>query len=188
MSNEIFPGNVFQKPQIPEVPCVPARFVPWDIITRNATMRNLLDDSLGYNYTEWDNPGDIPISEVEKRSWDVLDSYELYAAGSIGFDEASWDHHVNHYEAYDWDELVDEDVQGCFVKLGWDEAKWNGTAPIPNSETKDWAQLSRKQINGAKCIGYFQDLWDGVPLGLNFTVPGSFLCSDIGVVLSLFHI
>lgn len=198
--------NVFVEPRSNyPIPCVSSRYIQWDFITRDQTINETLRDVLQFEQMHWDSPfGDYgeaeaqdggPMNEIERLDWDTLLNEKpdaLFAAKYLGFNQPSWDHHVNHYNNYEWWELVEEDVQGCFVKLGWDEAIWNGTNPDgitkPATDSKTWVQLNKKEKSAARCIGFFPSLWDGVPLSADFVVPDKFLCSGLDFVLSMIYL
>lgn len=118
--------------------------------------------TLGYDQTKWDQPGSAAI---EQKSFDGLSADEQAAAAVFGFNEERWDCHVNHYGDYTWSELQDEGVQEHFTVLGWTHLSWRGDGvDPPNSEIKNWSDLTDQQKGAAKKICYFQETWDEVNL------------------------
>jgi hypothetical protein len=112
----------------------------------------------------WNLPFTAP---VEMLSWEALSKEQLAGAQIIGFveeveAEEVWDCFQNHYEDYDWSELVQCNLSEYFSVLGWTEASWNGEAPPPASENSIWANLTKVEQDAAGRICFFNYTWDGV--------------------------
>ncbi len=84
---------------------------------------------------------------------------EKRGAVAFGFDEDSWDCWSNHYGDYWWTELVEYELDGYFIALGWNENNWNNNR-APRSEEMDWNELNGAERDAARQICYFRDLWD----------------------------
>jgi hypothetical protein len=112
------------------------RYTTWQSLD-NAT-KSIAQDARGLRYEEntWNLPYTAP---VEMLSWESLRKEQLAGVQIIGFveeveAEEVWDCFQNHYEDYDWSELVQCNLSEYFGVLGWTKASWNGEAPPPASE------------------------------------------------------
>jgi hypothetical protein len=85
--------------------------------------------------------------------------------GSIQFDQLIhlcshlYHYACSHYFDYDWSELVEENIHGYVMDLGWTEQLWlsNGTTV---SEDLYWDELSQIQRDAAWAICYFEETWN----------------------------
>merc|ERR1711865_256817 len=84
--------------------------------------------------------------------------------GELGFDVETWDCDVNHYFGYYWEGLATYDLQKYWMALGWSEASWNGEIDPPDTDEKDWEELTEEQQKAAEEICYFQQTWDGISI------------------------
>ena len=101
------------------------RFVLWNDLTDALRL-----SAVGLEYTQatWQIPLD---NAIESSRWDSLGEVNQFHAAAMGFDEAVWDCYQNHYDGYEWSELVDIGVVQYFEALGWDENCWNGLLDPP---------------------------------------------------------
>ena len=139
------------------------RFTAWNDL--EASTRSDAE-ILEYNELSWNIPG---TNEIEELSFATIE--EDYgddftdALVSIGFDEDTYDCWVNHYNDYDWFELIMDGLTGFWIALGWDEDKWEGDDPnLPDSEDKDWEELNEAEQSAANNLCLTQELWDMVPI------------------------
>lgn len=73
---------------------------------------------------------------------------------------------VNHYNGYNWAELVDLGMDDHARDLGWTEATWNGddTVNAPLSDNLNWDELSEDLKEAADHFCYFWEIWDRQPI------------------------
>ena len=112
-----------QEQQHKKCPCV--RATPWDLLSNNDKKAAR---TLGYEAETWDML-DFASARVESRRWTSLSAEKQDAAQSLGYaDAATWDCCINHYEAFEYDELqlnVPE-AYAAIVTLGYSKQHWNG--------------------------------------------------------------
>lgn len=144
------------------------RFIPWQSLPES--IKTQAENGLGYDEETWNYPGSNEA--VESLSFSSLDDLKQDAAEAIGFlDEDTWDCWVNHFNDYDWFELGESDLSECFEVLGWTEESWESD-DAPASETKDWSELTIEEQEGATCLCFFEDTWDGdLTLDQYSTIP-----------------
>ena len=111
--------------------------------------------SLRYNHSTWNLPG---TAEVEKLSYETINSTATMEV--LGMNEVTWDCYMNHYGAFDWEELLEEEVQESFERLGWTREAWESEIDEPTTEEEDWYELSDEQRLAASDICYFRETWD----------------------------
>ena len=92
------------------------------------------------------------------------------AMNNFGYDENVWDCWINHYSYYDWDEFIQYEFAEPLIVLGWNQSNWDGDAPEPESDSKDWIELTVEERTAAEELCYFEEVWDGV-------YPDMFFCS-----------
>mmetsp|Transcript_19166 Transcript_19166/g.27065 ORF Transcript_19166/g.27065 Transcript_19166/m.27065 type:complete len:517 (+) Transcript_19166:81-1631(+) len=133
------------------------RFISWKFLTDD---ERAFADTLGYVEGTWDHPGSAAIS---KKSFDELTGDKLAAAKGLGFNDDQWDCYVNHYGSYSWDDLQKKQVQEYFNVLGWTHESWRGDGVArPNTNGKDWEDLTSEERQAAKKICYFEEIWDDI--------------------------
>ena len=66
---------------------------------------------------------------------------------------------LNFWEEAGWSDLTPAE-QALWMKLGWNEASWEGDAKQPASEDKYWNQLSAEEQAAATALGYTKATWD----------------------------
>lgn len=119
-----------------------------------------------------ENTWNLPTTDpVEMLSWESLSKNQLAGAQSIGFvveAEEVWDCFQNHYEDYDWKELVKYDLSYDYMVLGWTEGSWYEVDPPPASENATWANLTAVEREAAGNLCFFEYIWDEVNL-MNWT-------------------
>lgn len=133
------------------------RFVPW---SQNEAL--LAAETLGYNSTSWDNPGQNPI---EGLTYELVaaDRASLDALEVLRIDEQSWDCYINHFRGYTWPNLP-ETYKNAYRALGWDHIWWNRISDPPESERFAWDMLNSDEQDAAATLCYFEELWDSVPI------------------------
>jgi hypothetical protein len=131
------------------------RYIVWELLD-DATMQAATDFS--YEEDTWNTPGSNPL---EKLGWYSFDSEYRDLLDAIGFSEDVWDCFVNHHVDTDWALLGKIDVAKYLIVLGWDEEGWNGNADPPETDDKDWNELSVKEQEAAGELCYFEELWNG---------------------------
>lgn len=96
--------------------------------------------------------------------WKGLTPAQTTGANVIGFvgkeAEDVWDCYQNHYNDYDWAELVQNDLHRHFIALGWTEPAWSGLVLPPLSDNIDWVNLTPQQQTAARGLCYFRETWD----------------------------
>lgn len=134
------------------------RYWPWRLL--DSDEKQLLQKA-GWTETTWDRPG---TAGFELMSWNTLPASTRESLEDWGFYRAQWNCYMNHYDDYDWFELVMEDVAQYFVNFGWTEDTWRDQTDIPEAWTADWDDLSDAQQDAAWEICYVRETWDDVPL------------------------
>ena len=141
------------------------RFTEWQSLAK--PIQQISKNSLSYKEETWNRP--LTNEEVEYVAFSSLNEKQQRGAGTIGFDEITWDCWVNHYYGYDWSELITEEVVGCYEALGWTQSVWDNAveeSAYPDSESKAWTELSEQQRDGATRLCFFEDLWDADLTGM----------------------
>lgn len=143
-----------------EVPIVypDVRYQLWNALTAD---EQALATAAGWTEISWNSVG---TAQVESLAFSSLTFDSQLAMTSLGLYEAQYDCYINHYNDYDWSELVLYDISPYFETLGWTEGSWNGTAAEPASEDKSWSELTAAEQGAAEELCFFQDMWDEVPL------------------------
>lgn len=133
------------------------RFTFWELLS---VEEKTAAEGVGWTETTWDEPGSAPF---EALSWSSLDEMQRGFLTELGYTEEIYDCYINHYDDYDWAELVTEGVSVHWEALGWSEASWNGDIDPPASNDMDWADLMSDEVAAAESLCYFQETWDGLP-------------------------
>ena len=131
------------------------RYTPWGDLPK--PVRQAAREDLSYTEWTWNLPG---TNDVEYLAYSELDIDQQAGSETIGLDEEGWDCWVNHYEDYFWSELEDDGVAECYEALGWSQENWLDEFPLPESEYKDWVDLTKKEKMAALCLCFFEDLWN----------------------------
>ena len=158
----------------------PFRYRPWSDLTADEMA---FATTVGWTESTWNEVG---TASHEDLAFSSLSIEQQRALVSLGFYEAQYDCHVNHYEDYFWSELQEEELAIHYETLGWTEQSWNGTASAPASDDKDWADLSASEKAAAEALCWNQDLWDGMSLdsaGYARSTSSMFVALTIGMAL-----
>ena len=134
------------------------RYWPWELLDDDE--RNLLQQA-GWTKSTWNVPGSAPF---EYTSWNSLPSATREVLEDWGFYHDQWNCYMNHYDDYDWFELVLEDVAQYFEAFGWNVDTWTAKTEEPWAWNVDWDELSDAQRDAAWEICYFRETWDDMPL------------------------
>jgi len=54
--------------------------------------------------------------------------------------------------------------QALWETLGWSQASWDEEIEVPDSENKDWAELTVEEQSAASQLGYVEETWNGINL------------------------
>jgi hypothetical protein len=115
-------------------------------------------NSFGYTIETWEID---PYAAIERISFLDLTKGQIAAAEAMGFDEDMWDIFINHFDNYDWKDLVEFSVDEPLIVLGWNETAWNGPEiGYPASEDITWGNLTDTEKQAAADLGYFNETWD----------------------------
>ena len=137
------------------------RFVAWNEITNADYKANAT--ALGWDEKTWNKPGSL-FEDLEQYSFWSLEVAQRQRLNGMLLRANTWDCFINHYEDYDWDEMVDEDIAKYWEGLGWTESSWNGESDEPESEGLDWEELTSDEQEYATEVCYFEELWDELEL------------------------
>ena len=89
----------------------------------------------------------------------------LFGCATSGKDEGALNpnmvrsDNIAFWEEVGWADMTAAE-QALWMKLGWDEASWEGEAKQPASEDKYWKQLSSEEQAAATTLGYTKESWD----------------------------
>ncbi|KAL7529039.1 hypothetical protein ACHAXR_005539, partial [Thalassiosira sp. AJA248-18] len=135
------------------------RFLAWSSLSE--TEQQVAQVYLGYTKSTWDNPG---TNELEEYSY--VDLYQNGKAGaiSLGFDDDTWDCHINHYLGYWWADMEEVGLDHYLSVLGWNKNSWDDDGPAPETEDLYWDELEPEHQAVASQLCYHKDLWDGVSI------------------------
>ena len=118
--------------------------------------------SCGYiDESSWNWPS---VNDIEYLSLETIGQTNVPCELSLlqlGFDERSWDCHVNHYGDYDWNELEERNLHIYYEGLGWNSNLWNNDGTV-GSDEMFWEELSETERTMATQLCYTQELWDGL--------------------------
>ena len=101
------------------------RYWPWDMLDPD---EQALLQRVGWTKSTWDTPG---TAGFESMSWNSIPTATRQAMQDWGFYRDQWNCYMNHYDDYDWFELVLEDVAEYFETLGWTEETWSDKSDEP---------------------------------------------------------
>jgi len=151
------------------------RFQAWSKLSGG--QQKILSDVLGYDEELWNLPG---LNELEYLAFftilNMSDFGEFVAVEKVVAadtqidvimdvmnvtDDDVWDCHINHYQDYYWEELVNVSVAVHFETLGWNEDAFEEGGPAPASEDQYWYELTQAEKDAAEALCYFPDLWAG---------------------------
>eukprot|EP00978_Attheya_sp_CCMP212_P013360 scaffold33622_cov51-Attheya_sp.AAC.1 len=102
---------------------------------------------------------------IESKSWFSLSSGTRANASIVGFTEDTWDCHINHYDDYDWEELVAYDLTeyynltDYFEIIGYTQDIWEGDND-PDVDDQDWDEIKTEVQAALEEICWTEDLWD----------------------------
>lgn len=114
--------------------------------------------ALGYTKDTWNLPGTAKVEDFSYETLVSLNPAVTNALESISLnDEDSWDCYMNHFEDYDWSELVEFDLASPMRALGWTRNMWDLGASEAITEDLDWDELSEQQREAAEFICYLQE-------------------------------
>jgi hypothetical protein len=122
----------------------------------------------GWDEHRWPEVPEASIPASTLRRWDELKAVEQGAATELGYTEETWNDHAvrtpegnveEYWSQYAWDELHYGECV-LFAYLGWDEARWSGDQPIPESNYRTWEELSWVEKGAASQLGYDAESWD----------------------------
>jgi hypothetical protein len=185
---EVSPIETMALPPFPE-----GRFVSWSSLMDQADDDDSdwflsAISSMGFSESTWDVPhpdqGPNSLSFQQARSSSGSADSALFGMGIRS--AASWNCWVNHYYAMDWDELgqlpgpndgqFSSDtvgfqtnfgfaIQQAYTILGWSSDRWTeDQSGWPESEFKDWDELSSAEQEAAKQACWTRNLWDKNPI------------------------
>lgn len=134
-----------------------------------------------------ENTWNLPTTAfVETLSWESLGKDQLAGAQSIGFAtveaEDIWDCFQNHYDDYDWKELVVFNLSQYFLILGWTQGSWYEVDPPPPSENTSWVNLTAAEQEAAVNICFFEYSWDEVNIANWTDLEGTTTTLSLGYV------
>jgi len=140
------------------------RFVPFCSLDEETQLQA---EAMEWTPESWDVPG---TAQVERKSFsDILKESEKKNDSvaetmiAMGWTEDSYDCYMNHYENYDWKELEKEtDTIVYWTALGWNESRWEGDMEYPNTDEKDWSELTGDEQKAAAALCYFEELWNNM--------------------------
>ena len=146
-------------------PAVPTRYQPFAALSAN--IQGVLQTDLGYTEATWNVPG---TNNLESNAFDSLPAPQQTAiTDTLQWTDDQWDCHINHFDDYNWVELNQAGVQQYWVALGWSQTSWEGIAPAPASEEKEWGALTASEKTAAEMLCYFEELWNGLDLSAGST-------------------
>ena len=171
-----------QEQQHKQCPCV--RATPWDLLSNND---RTAARTLGYEAETWDML-DFGSARVESRRWTSLSAERQDAAQRLGYaDATTWDCCINHYDAYEYDELqlTVPEAFAAIVTLGYSKQYWNGPEwryDPPLVEAKTWCGnvtseeedicVNAEEIDALKTLCYSPSRYRSEPLSGRAMVGG----------------
>ena len=99
---------------------------------------------------------------IEDKDWEELSDEQKKAAELLGMDEDEWDDSDDEkarYEDVDWKHLL-PDVKAAATELGYTQEMWDSESSGKKLaiEDKDWDDLSQRERDLLKILGYNEDL------------------------------
>lgn len=148
--------------------CPVTRYVPWkdhEFVFRSRSLWY----TLNYTPKTWNlDPNEEYWNSIEDVDWlhdDITDKQREVLTG-LGYNEDRWDCCINHYNAYDWGDLVFWEYKeqiAAWEALGWSESTY-GTLDAknwPESEYKTWENLSEYEREmAASKLCYTEETWN----------------------------
>ncbi|KAL3816036.1 hypothetical protein ACHAXA_010341 [Cyclostephanos tholiformis] len=122
------------------------RYVPWHDLSSETKV--FLEGAFGYDIGSWNYMSHV----VESRAYSTLDAKQRKSLLMLGIDENIWDCFINHYTAYDRDQLN-----------GFGLGQY--TDMLLAAETKYWSDLTANEREAATRFCFFKEVWDRDPLG-----------------------
>ena len=149
-----------------EVPIPRQRYQRWSALTITQNQTKIAAERLTYTETTWEEP---PFAIIEMTAMLDLTTSQQDAALEFGYTEDTWDCFINHYNGYDWSDLVTWNQALYLEALGWTANIWDNELKneYPASESTDWTDLTDIEKQAAANICYFQELWDQLPFSTN---------------------
>lgn len=146
------------------IPKVELRFQLFEQLSDN---HRLGAQILGYYGRNWDLQ---PYNEIERRTFNRINIAAPFQANTIltrwGITSDQWDCWINHFGAYRWNEMTNfhPTLLEAAETLGWDKMSWTSGNNIPESEFKNWTDLSIDERLAAEEFCFVAELWDGIDL------------------------
>eukprot|EP00978_Attheya_sp_CCMP212_P024994 scaffold79552_cov46-Attheya_sp.AAC.1 len=113
--------------------------------------------------TSWSQQG-RDYDAIESKSWFSLNNESSFFQGNatiVGFTSETWDCHINHYDDYDWEELVAYDLNAYFEIIGYTQDSWEGVnATDLDVDNKYWGEIETEVQGALVAICWTEDLWD----------------------------
>ena len=152
-----------QRADLPERPVL--RYRAWGLLT--AAEQTIATNDLSYTTPDsWNVPS---TNLVELIAHGDLAVFQQNAAATVmgiagnGADEV-WDCWINHFDGFDWSDMVQEGVSEYYEVLGWTQAVWDEDGTPPATDDLDWIELSTDEQEAAVNLCYTAELWDQVSL------------------------
>ena len=136
------------------------RYVPWSDLP--PTSKQIAASKMHYNKQSWNElSGSFSFENgVESNNFYDLDPDERDGASEIGYWPQVWDCHINHWDSWYWKSFYG-DMKIAVEALGWTKDSWDNGINEPDTEEKDWADLTPREKAGATMLCYFDKIWDG---------------------------
>jgi len=150
----------FSPTRPPYIPNPANRFLLWKWLFEAS---KTAAKTLGYTEETWNQP---MSASIESLVFDDLNPNLQDATYVLGLGPGKiWDCHVNHYQAYNWEELKTLALkQDLYIALGWSFESWNALADPPATDSKKWNELSAAEQSAATELCYRQETWDRLNL------------------------
>jgi hypothetical protein len=137
-----------------------------DFNAMDMTSQETAKNTLKYKDKTWNLPFTAKIEMLDLTSIELESPEQELAVYDLGFEDwIQWDCYINHFENYDWIELVDPELpdggfQRFLIQLGYNEASYNEEGAAPESEDLYWKELSDDQQEAATNLCYFEEIWN----------------------------
>ena len=152
----------------------------WLFVGTNAIEQVALSDLINGITLQLSNgeEKEVKFGSEELEAFKELDLY--HDEETIDDPELCWDHFVNHYMGYTWDEInaplinpFGNDLSEGVKILGWTKEMWDSSdtngGRIPESDCKDWFDLSPDEQWALQSMGWSGMKWMNYPLGESST-------------------
>jgi len=132
------------------------RFTAWNDLTDDQVIAAA---SMEYDENLWNEPGS---ASIEGATYDGDNRVFATYARVLGFTgREMWDCWMNHYNGYNWEDIVTYGIEPSLVALGWNETMWeSGGALVPESDNKWWDQFTDAEKTAAVAMCYTKNLWN----------------------------